>query len=167
LGLTYALTGRVGEGLPLLETAVEQDAAQGLMRSHALTVAWLGEAYLLADRIDEAAALAERALRFSRVHKERGHEAWVLRLLGEIAFRRNRAEGAEAEGRYGQALALAEELGMRPLVAHCHLALGMACRQRRKLQDAQGHLTTAAALYREMEMQLWLKEAQTEMEMLA
>ncbi|HEX2331943.1 MAG TPA: adenylate/guanylate cyclase domain-containing protein [Burkholderiales bacterium] len=167
LGLTYALAGRVGEGLPLLETAVEQDAAKGLMRSHALTVAWLGEAYLLAARIDEAAALAERALRLSRVHKERGHEAWVLRLLGEIAFRRNRAEGAEAEGRYGEALAVAEELGMRPLVAHCHLALGMVCRQRRKRQDAQGRLTTAAALYREMEMQLWLKQAQTEMEMLA
>jgi class 3 adenylate cyclase/tetratricopeptide (TPR) repeat protein len=166
LGLAYALVGRLGEALPLLEAAVEQDTAKGLMRSHALTVAWLGEAYLLAARIEEAAALAERALRLSRVHKERGHEAWVLRLLGEITFRRNPAQSAEAEGHYRRALALAEELGMRPLIAHCHLALGAVCRQRGNGQEAQERLTTATAMYREMEMPVLLKQAQTAMEML-
>jgi tetratricopeptide (TPR) repeat protein len=152
LGLAYALVGRLDEALPLLEEAVEEDTARGLMRSHALTVAWLGEAYLLAARIDEAAGLAERALLLSRVHKERGHEAWVLRLLGEIALRRNASQGAEAERYYGQALALAEELGMRPLVAHCQLALGAVFQQRGKGREAQERFNTAATMYREMEM---------------
>jgi class 3 adenylate cyclase/tetratricopeptide (TPR) repeat protein len=167
LGLAYALVGRLGEALALLEEAVEEDITRGLMRSHALTVAWLSEAHILAARIDEAAALAERALRLSRVHEERGHEAWVLRLLGEIAARRNRAQSAEAEGHYGRALVLAEELGMRPLVAHCHLALGVVCRKRGNRGEAQERLATATAMYREMEMPAWLKHAQTEMELLA
>jgi tetratricopeptide (TPR) repeat protein len=159
LGLAYALAGRLGEALPLLEAAVEQDTAKGLMRSHALTVAWLGEAYLLAARIEEAAVLAERALRLSRVHKELGHEAWVLRLLGEIAFRRNPAQGAEAEEHYRRALALAEELGMRPLVAHCHLGLGTLYQRTERRHEAREHLMLAATMYREMAMVFWLEQA--------
>ena len=36
----------------------------------------------------------------------------------------NPPDAAQAEAHYQQALALAEELGMRPLVAHCHHGLG-------------------------------------------
>ena len=57
-------------------------------------------------------------------HQERGHQAYALRLLGEIAARREPPEVEQAEAHYRQALALAEELGMRPLQAHCHLGLG-------------------------------------------
>ena len=162
LGVSYANVGRLGEALPLLEVAVEQDVAMGLMRSHALTVAWLGEACLRAARIDEAAALSERALRLACVHKERGHQAWVLRLLGEIAFRGNSAQGSAAEAHYRQALAVAEDLGMRPLVAHCQLALGKVSRQRGRQEEARQHLLTAMALYREMDMRSDLVGAQRE-----
>jgi predicted ATPase len=48
----------------------------------------------------------------------------ALRLLGNIAARRDPLEAAQAEAHYQQALALAEALGMRPLVAHCHHGLG-------------------------------------------
>jgi tetratricopeptide (TPR) repeat protein len=87
-------------------------------------VIWLGEAYLLAGRLDEASTQAQRALEFSRAHQERGNEAYALRLLGEVAAQRH-PPGERAEAHYRQALALAEELGMRPLVAHCHQ--GLAC----------------------------------------
>ena len=84
----------------------------------------LGEAHLLAGRLEEAHALAERALALAHEHQERGHQAYALRLLGEIAARREPPESEQAEAHYRQALALAEELGMRPLQAHCHLGLG-------------------------------------------
>ena len=79
---------------------------------------------MLAGRLEEAHALAERALALARTHQERGHQAYALRLLGDIAARREPPESASAEAHYRQALTLAEELGMRPLQAHCHRGLG-------------------------------------------
>jgi Na+-transporting methylmalonyl-CoA/oxaloacetate decarboxylase gamma subunit len=47
--------------------------------------------------------------------------ARTLRLLGEIAARAEPGETETAENQYREALALADELSLRPLVAHCHL----------------------------------------------
>src|ERR671924_544358 len=94
-----------------------------VMRGGALEAAfviWLGEAYLLAGRLDEASTQAQRPLEFSRAHQERGHEAYALRLCGEIHAHHEPLEVTPAATYYRQALALAEKLGMRPLQAHCH-----------------------------------------------
>ena len=61
-------------------------------------------------------------------------------------------------------MTLASELGMRPLVAHCHLGLGKLYRRMGKLQDAQQHLTTATTMYREMDMRFWLEQAEAEID---
>ena len=71
-----------------------------------------------------ASCHAERALNLSRERRERGFQAWALRLLGETAAHRSPPEVEPASDHYRQALALAEELGIRPLQAHCHLGLG-------------------------------------------
>jgi tetratricopeptide (TPR) repeat protein len=63
----------------------------------------------------------------------------------------DRFEADTAEAHYRQALALAEELGLRPLVAHCHLGLGKLYRRTGKREQAQEHLTTATTMSREME----------------
>ena len=124
VGYAYALAGRLPEALPLLEQASMQYAAMRGGASEAAFVIWLGEAYLLAGRLDEAWTQAQRALEFFRVHQERGNEAYALRLLGEVAVQRHPPPGERAEAYYRQALTLAEELGMRPLQAHCHRGLG-------------------------------------------
>ena len=124
LGAAYALGGRVADAVPLLAQAMEQAIAMERPGTQALCGLSLGEAHLLAGDLEEAHALAERALEHARAHQERGQEAYALRLLGEIAARREPPESDQAEAHYRQALALAEELGMRPLVAHCHLGLG-------------------------------------------
>ena len=85
LGAAYALAGRTAEALPLLEEAVAQAMAMRYLWDHALRVIWLSEAYLLAGRLDEAGAQAQRALEFARAHQERGHPAYALWLLGEVA----------------------------------------------------------------------------------
>jgi tetratricopeptide (TPR) repeat protein len=146
LGFAYAQSGRVAEALPLLEQAVEQAGSMELLGRQSLRIAQLGEAYLLAGRVDEAIDLAARALDFAREYEERGNEAWALRLLGEIASRRGPPHVETGEAHYRRGLALAEELGMRPLVAHCHLGLG--------------HLTIATTMYREMDMPFWVERAE-------
>jgi tetratricopeptide (TPR) repeat protein len=160
LGAAYALAGQIAKALPLLEQAVAQAVAMRYLFEHALRVVWLGEAYLLAGRLDEAYTQAQRALEFSRAHQERGHEACALRLLGEIAAQREPQEAEQAEVHYQQALALAEELGMRPLAAHCHRGLGMLYRQIGRLEEARAALAMAIDMYRAMEMAYWLPQAE-------
>ena len=94
---------------------------------------------------------------------QRGGEAWALRLLGEIASRRDPPEVETADGHFQHALALADQLGMRPLVAHCHLGLGRLYRQTGSRPGAAEHLATASALFREMDMRFWLAEAEAEL----
>ena len=115
---------------------------------------------MLAGRLEEAQALAERALALTRAHQERGNEAYALRLLGEITARRGPPERALAEGHYHQALALASELGMRPLLAHCHLGLGTLYVKTGKREQARLELSTAIALYHAMDMTFWLPQAE-------
>jgi hypothetical protein len=52
---------------------------------------------------------------------------------------------------------------MCPLVAHCHLGLGKLYRCAGDAAKAQEHLTTAAAMYREMGMSFWLEKADGEL----
>ena len=127
-----------------------------------LIVTHLSEAYMLADRLEEAIACGDRALALARERGQRGYEAWALRHLGEIASCRYPFDAETAEGHYREALGVASELGMRPLVAHCHLGLGKLYRRTDKRQEAQEHLITATKLYREMEMRFWLEQAETE-----
>ena len=129
LGGAFVVSGRVADALPLLDEAVRQAAAMRVVFGHARRIADLGDAHRLAGRLDEAATLAREALRLAQAHGERGSEAWALRLLGEIASHPDRPRVEEAEGQYRRALTLAGELGMRPLVAHCHLGLGRLYRQ--------------------------------------
>jgi len=142
-----------------MEAALADPPATGIA-NHPLFLAYLGEAHLLAGRLEDALAVARRALDLAHRQKERGNEAWVLRLLGEIALRADPPDPESAQAHYGQALARATELGMRPLVAHCHLSLGQLSRRTSKRREAQDHLTTATALYREMDMGSWLERAE-------
>jgi tetratricopeptide (TPR) repeat protein len=123
-------------------------------------LAWLGEAYLLAGRIDEAVPLAMRALDLARAHKERGHEAWSLRLLGEVYAHQHPPAFKPAEAAYRQALALAAELGMAPLQAHSYLGLGTLYARSGRPQEASADLSAAVALFRAMEMLRWLPAAE-------
>jgi len=59
-----------------------------------------------------------------------------------------------------QALALAGELGMRPLQAHCHHSLGTLYRQTGRATLARAALSTAIELYRAMDMTFWLPAAE-------
>jgi tetratricopeptide (TPR) repeat protein len=159
LGYAYALSGRVAEAFPLLEQALKEAERSGLLKERALYVAWLSEASLLAGRREEASAGAARALAQARAKRERGHEAWTLRLLGDIAARREPPASDQAEVHYRQALALAEELGMRPLQAHCHRGLGTLYATVGQQEQARAALTTAIAMYRAMDMTFWLPQA--------
>jgi class 3 adenylate cyclase/tetratricopeptide (TPR) repeat protein len=163
IGYAYALLGRAAEGLPMLEQVAEQaPVVFGFgIGSRAFYMLWLADAYLLAGRANDAVRLAERALSSSRDRNEPSTEANALRMLGEIAAQAEPPNVAQAEPAFQQALALAEELGMRPLAAHCHLGLGTLYRRLGRDEQSQAELVTAAGMYRAMEMSFWLEKAET------
>ena len=161
LALAYALAGRIGEALPLLTQVTERAESMRLRWGNVPWVVWLTEASLLADRLEEATHLASRNLVSCREHKESGQEAWLLYLLGEIASRRGVADVEGSETHYRQAMSVATGLGMRPLVAHCHLGLGKLCRRTGKPHRSHEHLTRATTMYLDMDMRFWLERAET------
>jgi tetratricopeptide (TPR) repeat protein len=158
LGAAYTLGGRLVDTVPLLTQALKQSMAMETSGEQALCRLSLGEAQLVAGRLEEPRVLAEAALAHARAHGEQGYEAYALRLLGDISARCEPLEIAPAETPYQQALALAEELGMRPLQAHCHRGLGTLYAKMDQRDAARTELSTAIDLYHAMDMTFWLPE---------
>ena len=164
LGYAYALQGRLAEGGALLEEGISESIRTGGLRGLAYRVAWLSEVCRLTERSEEARQHARQALDLARQHKERADEALALYQLGVVHAHADPPDAASAEAHYQQALALAEELGMRPLVAHCHLGLGQLYHQTGRGAPARAALTTAIDLYRAMDMTFWLPQAEAALE---
>jgi class 3 adenylate cyclase/tetratricopeptide (TPR) repeat protein len=157
LGAAYAFGGRLGEALPLLGEAVERAAAMKLKANQSLRLARLAEAHARAGRPESAFPLAAQALDLAQEHRERGHEAHVLRLLASIEIDRETPALDRAEEGYRRALAIAEQLGMRPLQAHCQGGLARLHRRRGDQAAAAAAAATARELYRAMDMTFWLR----------
>ena len=166
-GSALAWSGRVAEGLPYLERGATIWESIGmkiyLSRFH---LSW-AEGLLLAGNVQEAKHTADKALELARAAGERGIEAQTLRLLGEISASGDSADFKSAATYYERANALASELGMRPLLARCHLGLGTLYRRTGTQGQAREHLTTAITMFREMDMRFWLEKAEAEMRELA
>jgi tetratricopeptide (TPR) repeat protein len=160
LGAAYTLAGRIDDAVQLLTQAMQQAIAIGRMSSQPLRIACLGEAHLQADHPEKAAHLLECALTLARTQKEWGWEAYILRLYGDLVMHRKFSDPGQAEIYYQQALALANELGMRPLQAHCHRGLGTLYRQAGQPEQARTELSVAIEMYRDMEMTFWLPETE-------
>jgi tetratricopeptide (TPR) repeat protein len=160
LGTAYALCGRISEALALLEQAMAQDTTRRPLASSSIVGVRLSQAYLLARRVEEAQQLAGRVLDLARTRKEQGHEAYALWVLGEIYMQYCPPQVELAVTYYRQALVLAEALAMRPLLAHCHLGLGLLYRQERCRAQARAELSAAMELFQSMHMELWLPRAE-------
>jgi tetratricopeptide (TPR) repeat protein len=161
LGYAYALSGRMAEGTLLLEQALGALETTGIADAQVIFLVYLGEVNVLADRLDHALEAAWRGLSLGRERGLRGSEVSALRLLGEIASHRGPYEVVSAEDYYRQGMALADELGMRPEVAHCHRGLGQLHRRMGMAEQAREHLATASTMYREMGMHRWLEQSES------
>ncbi|HEU4367170.1 MAG TPA: adenylate/guanylate cyclase domain-containing protein [Methylomirabilota bacterium] len=156
LGAAYTHAGRLAEALPLLEEAVERAATVNLKANQSLRLARLAEGHLGAGRPESALPLAAQALDLAQEHRERGHEAHAFRLLASIEVEREIPALDRAEEGYRKALAIAEQLGMRPLQAHCYHGLGRLHRRRGDAGSAAAAIAAARDLFQAMDMTFWL-----------
>ena len=84
----------------------------------------------------------------------------ALRTLAEIVAVGDPLDANAAGEAYAASLALAEALGMRPLIAHLHLGLGKLYRRTRQYQKAEEQTATATTMFRELGMPYWLEQAE-------
>ena len=160
LGYATALQGRLAEGQALLEEAIHEDLRTGGLSGNPYRVAWLSEVCRLGGRSEEAWQHARQALDLALEQQVRGDEALALHQLGVVLAHAEPPDVVQAASSYQQALVLAEELGMRPLQAHCHRSLGTLYVQTGQWEQAQSELSAAIDLYRAMDMAFWLPQAQ-------
>jgi tetratricopeptide (TPR) repeat protein len=157
-------------GRTVLEQGNAEPAAEYLERAFALTRDWepttrvqlleiQGGALLAAQRVDEAASVATAALETARSQGQPGHEAWMLRFLGEIARRRRPDTIEPALSYLDSALALADKLRMRPLLARCRLERAEVLYHAGRRDEAGQSLALAIDDLRAMEMKTWLDRA--------
>ena len=157
LGYASALQGRLAAGRALLEEAISESISTG---ARPRWVAWLSEVCRLAGRGEEAWQHAYQALDLARQQQDRGEEAVAWHQLGIVHAHAVPLNAAQAEAHYQQALALAEELGMRPLQAHCHRGLGTLYAATGQREPARTALATAMDLYRALDMRFWLPQTE-------
>ena len=166
-GWALAWCGQMADGLAYLEQATSMSEGLGVKATLSQYHLRWGQALLLGGKLPDASRAARRALEAAGTAGERGTEAEAHLLLGEIAAAKDPPRPEDALGCYLQAQALADELGMLPISARCHLALG---RLRSSLKDrdaAAADLAVAARLFRNMNMQYWLLKATEEASRLA
>jgi class 3 adenylate cyclase/tetratricopeptide (TPR) repeat protein len=156
LGEAADALGRLRESEQIVEREVASENNAGLMNYFK----YLGRAHLALGQLNQARRLANHVI--GSWPNRHGHVVHFLRLLGDVASHPDRFDAETGEAHYRKALALAEPLSMRPLVAHCHLGLGKLYQRTGKREQAHEQLTTATTLYREMDMRFWLEQADAE-----
>jgi tetratricopeptide (TPR) repeat protein len=161
-GSAAAWSGRSADGCRAIERGVKLHESMGAkLFSSYFYLAW-AEGLLLDGQTQEAKRAADRGFELASAFGERAYQAWALQMLGEIAASQDSADFESAAMSCEHAKALAEELGLRPLLARCHLSIGRLYRRMGKPQQAQEHLTTATTMYREMDMRFWLEQAEAD-----
>ena len=160
LGQAQGLMGKVAAGLALLDEALEAASVTKVVYGYTSLLIAQVETYLEAGRLDDAARVAADALPQARERGERGDEGWLSAALGAIALRRGRPAVGEAIALLEEAIAVARQLGMRPLEARGLLTLGQAHLLIGRPKEAQPHLSEAVDLFRSTAMQRWLGPAE-------
>ena len=158
LGFALVSLGR-GEGLEYLERGATLQAKSAIRTRLPEFYARWADGLLMAERVEEARQTVDTALAIAAASGERGHEADALWVAGRVAAAGHPAAFDEGSALFERARAIAGELGMRPLMARCHLGLGALSRRIGNDRQAREHLTTAAALFGEMGMRFWLEQA--------
>jgi tetratricopeptide (TPR) repeat protein len=160
LGIAYGLTGRHREAINLLEDASAAEESTRFLTNRAKTLTALGYEYLAVRETGRARDAADRALQFTRERSARGDEADALALLGEICLTEAPESVDLAETTLMGSLTIAQEIGLKPLMARLQLCLAHLEIARKNNEGAGRRLSEAAQMCRDLGLQRWLRESE-------
>jgi tetratricopeptide (TPR) repeat protein len=161
LGHAQSLLEHPDDALPILGEAVTPQKVSFSIVPSAYPLTALAEAYRLKGDTKKAIQNAEEALSIFRQNGERGYGAWALYYMAKIQSDGGPEQIDQTLQSYRQAKEQATELGMRPLLAHCHMGLGEAYVKTGLSEKARPELLAAIELYRCMDMAFWLPKAES------
>jgi class 3 adenylate cyclase/tetratricopeptide (TPR) repeat protein len=150
LGYVALVRGDLETAGPVLERACNISREANLTLFRPQSARFLGNAYLLAGRIDEGVALVQAAADEVEAKRLLLQHAAGLALLGEAYLFVDRVD--EASTTALRALALAQERGQRGDVAAALYVLGEAAARGRDIDKAEHYYQAAIALAGELEM---------------
>jgi tetratricopeptide (TPR) repeat protein len=145
LGWAYAMTGRVAEGVEMLERSDAVTRAIGLTSGRANRLYLLAKGLILAGRLEDAAGVVSEARTVGREHGERHEEAQFHWLMAEVTRLREPEDRPEMERHLLEALPSSNALGRRPMAARCHLRLAWLYKQLGR-PECERHRAAARAL---------------------
>jgi class 3 adenylate cyclase/tetratricopeptide (TPR) repeat protein len=151
LASAYVESGRAAEAIVLLEHAIAQAIALRHRIGHWLRAGGLGEAYLAEGRLDEALPMTQLYVEITRLVGARGSHAWAQRLVAEALARAGPDHG-DANAAFTAALALAEELDMRPLQVRALLGRAAHDLENGAVGLARADLDSALGLLADLDM---------------
>ena len=161
---TLAHIGEAGEALNRVREAeehLERQETKGIFAHRGWSYHAVGRACLLLGHLDEAKRFVERSLDSSR--HQPGLAAYAQCLAGDLASHPDQFDSERGAASYREALALAERHGMRPVAAHSHLGLGRIFHRSGRHEHAREHLATATTMFREMDVDHWVDQAEMEL----
>jgi class 3 adenylate cyclase/tetratricopeptide (TPR) repeat protein len=157
LVFAYSRAGRVEEARSLARTISPQlERSNFFLSSAHFLLAGVG---LEDGRLDATLHAAREVRQNAMLRGERPTVAWLEHLLGDLALGRDPADAKAAAGHYRAAIAIASELGMRPLVMECHFGLGAAARRTACEDEAQSEFRSALKLAEDMRSALATEKA--------
>jgi tetratricopeptide (TPR) repeat protein len=160
LGRVYSLVGRVPDAITVLDRARTTCEAIRFGYCHVLATIWFSQALILAGRLADARTHADTSLALARAQHARGLEARALRLVGELLASGDTPDVAASERYYGEAMALARRLGLRPLVSRCRVGIAAVYAKTGRKAEAREVLTAAATEFGRMEMTRWRERSE-------
>ena len=152
LGYACALHGRLAEARALLEEGIREGIRRGEVGNHARWVAWR-------DAMRMPGSTHARRSTWPGSSRHAGTRPSPCTRWAPSTHA-TPPDVARAESYYQQALALADELGMRPLRPTATTA-SARCMRDRPEEQARAALASAIELYRAMEMAFWLPQTET------
>jgi DNA-binding SARP family transcriptional activator len=162
LGYAYAITGQVEEGVSMMQRAVRQreslrGAYPGPQGAYVLTR--LAEGLILAQRLADAAAFADRAANLARTYDNRIDEAWALRLYGDLAAQQDPLDVENVQSLYDRSRRIAAAQQMAPFVAHCDLRIGKLHLRSHEHVKSRTALRRARNVFARLDMPFWARQA--------
>ncbi len=167
-GVALAATGSPEEGLPLIHRGVQ--AYQGLVSPPVffpLLLLLEANARGLANRPAEGLELLNQAIEIASPHYGKSFRAEFYRLKGDLLLAMSKANSAEAQFWYQQALNMAREVTAPMLELRAALRLSAAWREQGKAEEAHKCLSEAYAKLTEGFETADLKEARALLQYLA
>jgi predicted ATPase len=160
-GWAIAQQGEATTGIAIIRDGLAAAEATGSRVCTPFHLALLAEALALAGKIEEALAALDDALAQATSSGERGWDAEIHRLRGELTGRLPYPDPAKAEESFRTALAIAREQGTRGYELRAATSLARLWREQGRLADARDLLAPLYGSFTEGFDTADLKDAKT------